>query len=38
MLKIVTNYVPRDVLGGYEMDPKILKDEFDIDVEGMNDE
>ena len=32
MLKIVTNYVPRDVVNGYEMDPKILFDEFDIDV------
>ena len=32
MLKIVTNNVPRDVLSGYEMDPQILFDEFDIDV------
>ena len=32
MLKIVTNYVPRDVVNGYEMDPKILFDEFDIDA------
>ena len=38
MLKIVTNNVPRDVLSGYEMDPKILKKEFDIDVEDMNDD
>ena len=38
MLKIVTNNVPRDVLSGYEMDPQVLRDEFDIEVEGMNDD
>ena len=38
MLNIVTNNVPRDVISGYEMDPKILKKEFDIDIEGMNDD
>lgn len=38
MLKIVTNNVPRDIVNGYEMDPKILKKEFDIDIEGMNDD
>ena len=38
MLKIVTNNVPRDVLSGYEMDPQILRDEFDIEIEGMNDD
>jgi hypothetical protein len=38
MLKIVTNNVPRDIVTGYEMDPKILKKEFDIDIEGMNDD
>jgi len=32
MLTIVTNNVPRDVVNGYEMDPKILFDEFDIDA------
>ena len=38
MINIVTNNVPRDVISGYEMDPKILKKEFDIDIEGMNDD
>ena len=38
MLNIVTNNVPRDVLSGYEMDPQILRDEFDIEVQGMNDD
>ena len=32
MLKVITNHVPRDVVNGYEMDPEILFDEFDIDV------
>lgn len=38
MINIVTNNVPRDVISGYEMEPKILKKEFDIDIEGMNDD
>lgn len=38
MINIVTNNVPRDVISGYEMDPKILKKEFDIDIEGINDD
>ena len=37
-LKIVTNHVPRDVVMGYQMDHKILKDEFDIETESMNDD
>ena len=32
MLKVITNHVPRDVVNGYEMDPEILFDEFDIDA------
>jgi hypothetical protein len=38
MLKIVTNNVPRDVLSGYEMDPQILRDVFDIEIQDMNDD
>ena len=38
MLKIVTNNVPREIVYGYEMDPEILRDEFDIEVEGMNED
>ena len=37
-LKIVTNHVPRDVVMGYQKDHKILKDEFDIETESMNDD
>jgi len=37
MLKIVTNNVPRDVLSGYEMDPQILLNEFEIDLELLDD-
>ena len=37
-LKIVTNYVPRDVVMGYQMNHKILKDEFDIETESMSDD
>ena len=38
MLKIVTNNVPREIVYGYEMDPEVLRDEFDIEVEGMNED
>ena len=37
-IKIVTNHVPRDVLYGYQMSHKVLKEEFDIGTEGMNDD
>ena len=37
-LTIVTNNVPRDVVYGYQMSHKVLKEEFDIETEGMNDD
>ena len=37
-LTIVTNNVPRDVLYGYQMSHRVLKEEFDIETESMNDD
>ena len=38
MINIVTNNVPRDVLYGYQMNHRVLKEEFDIETESMNDD
>jgi len=38
MLKIVTNNVPRDTWSIFEMDGKVLKDEFDIDITNFTDD
>ena len=38
MINIVTTNVTRDVLYGYQMNHKVLKEEFDIETESMNDD